>query len=279
MGTFCCCTYISDLKPRELDPLDIDQQVEIIHKKHRGFTAVAPNGFPPDFLRRKYWDIYMSTPKTFQLHEALGLNSSLRTQLPNFNFSNSDQTSQVLVVGKWYTPFMFVKEDVNLRHQMETSTFYEITLEQRWDKIFECDNVDNNNKVFVDVFVKTMEVFVSGKREGIWDATDKENKVIWFRSCDGKEKAIRLGLSLLIVERMVWEEERVGWMGGDSLELVGDDRSSVRVERVDEFGEKGGWRKFGCFVLVERFVFKRMDGSIALSCDFKHLSKIRCKWE
>ena len=68
------------------------------------------------------------------------------------------------VVGKWYCPFMFVKEDMVLKDQMKLSTFYEMTLEQRWDKIFDSDNVGNNTKmVSVDVLVDREEVFGCGK--------------------------------------------------------------------------------------------------------------------
>lgn len=47
---------------------------------------------------------------------------------------------------------------------MKLSTLYEMTLQQRWDKIFECDNVGNNTKmVSVDVLVDREEVFGCGK--------------------------------------------------------------------------------------------------------------------
>ncbi|KAF9677250.1 hypothetical protein SADUNF_Sadunf08G0088400 [Salix dunnii] len=57
MKTCCFCTSISDLKPQPLDPGNIYQQFEIRHCKRGGFAAksVAPDGFPPDFLRRKGW--------------------------------------------------------------------------------------------------------------------------------------------------------------------------------------------------------------------------------
>ena len=77
---------------------------------------------------------------------------------------------------------------------------------------------------------------------------------------------------MLVVERMKWEEERV-------VGLDGDESSQGRVERVEEYGGVGRWSKFGCFVLVERFVFKRMDATILLTYDFNHTHQIRCKWE
>ena len=58
-----------------------------------------------------------------------------------------------MVVGKWYCPFVFVKElGGKLKQQTKKSTFYKMILEQRWEKIFECENVGNDMKVVsVDV--------------------------------------------------------------------------------------------------------------------------------
>lgn len=165
---------------------------------------------------------------------------------------------------------------------MKTSMFYEITLEQRWHKIFSCDNNsttenDQSNVVLVDVCVKKEEVYI----EGILAAVVKDaqyqssNGVTWFASTyDGRRGGgeTRVGLSTLVIERMKWEEERVGWAGGNE----GD---RVKVERAEEYGGVGLWSKFGCFMLVERFVFKSMDGRIVLTYDFKHTHQIRCKWE
>ena len=74
-----------------------------------------------------------------------------------------------------------------------------------------------------------------------------------------------------VVERMKWEQERAGWVDGAEKQ--------VTVERREEFEGSSGWTKFGCYVLVERFVLKRMDKSIAIAFDFKHTHQIRCKWE
>uniref|UniRef100_A0A803QPU3 Uncharacterized protein n=1 Tax=Cannabis sativa TaxID=3483 RepID=A0A803QPU3_CANSA len=268
MGTCCCCTYIRDVKPRPLDPLDTFQQVEIIRKRRGSFTAasVAENGFPPTFLRRKYWQLHMQTPRHYHLDEAPGVNSSLRSQLPELNM--------IVVVGKWYCPFMFVKElEGKLKEQVKYSTFYEMRLEQRWDKVFECDNVGNDMKmVSVDVFVKREEARVDGK-EAICDWGHVDDGVIWFRSCGkGEEESGRLlGLSKLIMDRIRWEEERVGFK-------VDEIERQVNVKRTEEFDGKE-WSKFGCYVLVERFVLMRVNGTVLLTLDFKHTNQIRCKWE
>ncbi|KAF4402598.1 hypothetical protein G4B88_012383 [Cannabis sativa] len=262
-------------QPLPLDPSDVLQQVEIIQKNPRGrFTAesVAENGFPPTFLRRK-WNLYMETPRHYQLHEAPGLNSSLRSQLPDLKI-----LSKTVVVGKWYCPFMFVKElgGLKLKQQMKNSMFYEMTLEQRWDKVFECDNVGNSMKmVSVDVFVNNEEACVNGK-EAICEWGHVDDGVIWFRSStEGDKGEVQsgrlLGLSKLIMDRIKWEEERVGFS-------VDEIKGQVKVKRTEKF-DGNEWSKFSCYVLVERFVLKRVDGIVLLTLDFKHTNQIRCKWE
>ncbi|KAL5553553.1 hypothetical protein UlMin_040954 [Ulmus minor] len=266
--------YVEDVNPKPLDPCDISQQVQIIQESRHVFTAksISQDGIPPFFLRQS-WEGFMRKTRNYQLDEAPGVNTSLRTRLPDFNFSLQNEISEGVVVGKWYCPFMFVKEGImDLKDQIKLSTFYEMTLEQRWLEIFrqENDNVENGrNLVRVDVVVQREEAFVDGK-EAVWDERKLGNGVIWFRSCSGVGED-RVGLSELVVERMKWEEERVGWKNGDG--------KKVRVERTENFEGKGNWRKFGCYVLVESFVLKRMDGTIVLVYDFKHTHQIRCQWE
>ncbi|KAL3582029.1 hypothetical protein D5086_016361 [Populus alba] len=79
-----------------------------------------------------------------------------------------------------------------------------------------------------------------------------------------------VGLRMEIVEGMKW----VQGVGGAS----GDERE-VRVKREEVFDGKGRWRRFGCYVLVERFALKRMDGSLLLTYDFRHPHRIRSGWE
>ncbi|KAK4357919.1 hypothetical protein RND71_023529 [Anisodus tanguticus] len=63
-----------------------------------------------------------------------GLNAELWQQLPEFNFTPSSKSSDVVVVGKWYCPFVFIKDGMVLKEQMKRSMFYEMTLEQRWEQ-------------------------------------------------------------------------------------------------------------------------------------------------
>nr|XP_011462954.1 PREDICTED: uncharacterized protein LOC101295042 [Fragaria vesca subsp. vesca] len=221
----------------------------------------------------------MSTSHHYQLGEALGLDASKRSALPGFDFPLSKDCSEAMVVGKWYCPFLFIKEGgMKLKHQMKQCMFYEMRLEQRWERILDKYNEgtsSNPNAVFVDTFVQREAVFIAGS-EALSDNLDRFNVAddgfMWFKSSDGAGGERRVGLSMKIVERMKWEQERVGWVDGE--------KRKVRVERSEKFGGIGGWNRFACYVLVERFVLKRMDGSLALlTYDFKHTHQISCKWE
>nr|XP_017216964.1 PREDICTED: uncharacterized protein LOC108194514 [Daucus carota subsp. sativus] len=242
--TCCFCRHVQDVKPRPFDPHDTFQHFEIanfISGSNFVAKSVVPNAFPPHFLRRKGWNVHIKTPKNY-------------------------------VLGKWYSPFMFIKDGTSTsRDQMENSMFYEMTLEQRWDQIFERDNIDDGKVAMVDAVVQT-EIVLVGGREAVWNKMNVVDNTVRFKSFRSQgEKEVSVGLSLEIVERMKWEEERVGWVGGDE--------GKVRVNRVEEFGGGAeGWKKFGCYVLVESFVLKRMDGSLVMTCDFKHCHQIKCLW-
>ncbi|KAK9934863.1 hypothetical protein M0R45_021992 [Rubus argutus] len=202
----------------------------------------------------------------------------IRSRLPGLDFplsSDPNDCSEAVVVGKWYCPFVFVKEGgVKLKEQMKRCVFYEMRLEKRWERIFSSDHEGTNStSVFVDTFVPREVVFVGGS-EAVWDDRNVSGGFMWFKSLDGVEGGEKsVGLSMKIVERMKWEQERVGW-------IIGDEKQ-VRVERVEEFGgTPDEWKKFACYVLVERFVLKRMHERLAvLAYDFKHTHQIRSKWE
>ncbi|KAJ0094778.1 hypothetical protein Patl1_16576 [Pistacia atlantica] len=247
-------------------------KLRFVLKNGVAFSAksVAPDGFPPEFLRHKRWDMTAETPDDFELHEAPGLDSTLRARLPDFNFPLPNKASKSVVVGKWYCPFIFIKES-SLKQQIKNSMYYEMTLEQRWEQIFASENSHNReNVVVVDVAVPT-EVVSFGGVEGVPDEKNVVDGMMWFKSSINAGGELSVGLSTLIIERMKWEEERFGWVGGNEKQ--------VRVKKVEEFGGVGEWRNFGCYVLVERFVLKRMDGSLVLTYDFKHTHQIRSKWE
>ncbi|XP_052114564.1 uncharacterized protein LOC107462817 isoform X2 [Arachis duranensis] len=272
MGTTClCCNSVKNVKPRPLDPFNQYQQFQII-KKRSGFHAksVASDGIPPSFLRTKGWTVEASTPKNYNLEEALGLNQLLRGQLPAFDFPLSNESSGSVVIGNWYCPFMFVKEGMELKEQMKRSVFYTLTLEQRWEKILSMKNSSvigskGNDGVLVDVVVETEFAMVGGK-EAKWGEGNGVDGVVWFSVGRG----VRVGLSSVIVERMKWEQERGGWLSRNR-----------RHERIIKKKLEGGtkWENFACYVLVESFVLKRMDGSFVLTYGFRHTHQTMCKWE
>uniref|UniRef100_J3MSY2 Uncharacterized protein n=1 Tax=Oryza brachyantha TaxID=4533 RepID=J3MSY2_ORYBR len=58
--------------------------------------------------------------------------------------------------------------------------------------------------------------------------------------------------------------------GGDA----DGDADMKRIERVERHAGRDSWDRFGCYLLVEMFVLRRMDGSVALTHDFR----IRTLW-
>ncbi|KAI9071172.1 hypothetical protein K1719_046863 [Acacia pycnantha] len=226
MGTCLCCNYVKDVKSRPLNPFDEYQQFEI-KKKRWGFQGrpILSDGFPPQFLRNDGWGLSTKTPRDYQLGEALGINPTLRSKLPPFTFSSSSgRSSEPVVIGKWYCPFMFVKEEgVSVKDQMKRSVFYEMTLERRWEKFYSKENNGKSNEVFVDVVVKT-EVAKLDNGEAVWEEGKVGGEgVMWFRNLE--RGVIKIGLSMAIVERMRWEEERSDYREGNN------EKKEVRFEK------------------------------------------------
>lgn len=284
MKNCCFCRCVKDVKPRPLDPRNIYQQVEINNCKticgRKGYfngKSVAEDGFPPYFLRRSGWSILTKTPRNYKLEEALGINAALRASLPDFNFPASYNTSDAVLVGRWYTPFMFITDCLPLKDQLEQSTFYEISLEQRWEKIYSHrnNNYDGGKSVHVDATIDTESASVFGNKAW-WDDENVVDGTVYFKGLDksGEEKTLSIiGLRSEVVERMKWEQERGGWSGGKERQ--------ERVARVEHFvgGNKGDWSMFSCYILVESFAVRRMDGSLIMTYDFRHTHQIRSKWE
>lgn len=268
MTTFCLCTFVNDVEPGPFNHQDIYQQIEIVpHNGRFRAMSIASDGIPPRFLRRKRWRAYTSEPLRYTLGEALGINTALRVQMPDLGFPTSMKRSPSVVVGTWYCPYVFIKEGDHIKDQLIRATFYEMTLEQFWEEIYSCENYGEKQVAEVDVAVKREMGLLNGS-EIINDNLEVVDGSIWFRPVNSVGNG--LGLSMPIWERMKWEEARGGWVAGEKVE---------RVKRVEAPEGYGGWKKFCCYVLVERFVLKRMDGSLCLTYDFKHTNSIRSKWE
>jgi hypothetical protein len=233
--TPCCFGMsVNDVEPRPFDPADIYQQIEIVQRRRGQFTAraVAPDSFPYSLYRTKYWHAYASKPKNFDLSEALGINTVLRSR------QLADAMTPLALVGKWYCPFYLVKEGgLSPPEQLDSAAFYEVTLEQRWEPIRD-DAV--SSRVLIGGSVEArQEVSSTGSRYG--------NGYVWFRS---PATGQRVGVATTMWEKMRWEQFMGGW--------------------VDE---ETGWLP-GRSVLVERFLVKRTDGSVAMAFDFAHVKKI-----
>jgi hypothetical protein len=87
-----------------------------------------------------------------------------------------------------------------------------------------------------------------------------------------------VALDMVLWERMRWEVERGGRRWVVATGNGGNEERIQRTERRDDDSSIGHWTKFGCYLLVERFVLTRMDGTVALTCEFRHTDKIRARW-
>lgn len=265
-----------DKKPKPFNHRNVYQQFKIHRHQSGGFFAkcVAPDGVPPKFLRRKGWKVRcFRTSYRPRLSEALGIGSSLGERLPDFNFPIFNVQSPYVIVGKWYCPFGFVREKAGVKRQMKKTILYSMTLEQWWEEIYSCGNVNNGgNSVTVNEYVQR-EVSLVGGFEAVKDDRNGRGGFSWFKvyNPNGRRGVVSVGLSHEVVENMKWVLEEGGWVNGGEKD--------VKVERVEVFTSENEWRKFGCYVLVESFVLRRMDGSLVLKCSFRHTDKIRCKWE
>lgn len=208
MESSCGGSSISEVEPQPLDPKNIYHHFEIVPRGAYSFHAksAAADGFPPAFLRQKGWWIYPRTPRNFRLDNVVhGLDYGLRANLPELDFPASR------VVGRWYTPFAFVKER-SLRDQAIWSMYCKVTLERRWESVFKTDDRSvEANVVMIDAMIEREEVFVGG-RKAAWNEELAVDGVVWFSPIGGGEG---VGLRMELVERMKWEEERGGWRRGE----------------------------------------------------------------
>ncbi|RZC16664.1 hypothetical protein D0Y65_009814 [Glycine soja] len=229
------------------------------HHHHVAFIPVLNQPLPSN----KYYVINLSGKKR-GLRQASGVSEALRAIKPEFKFSLAKKSSESVVVGKWYCPFMFIKEGTHKtwKEEMRKSMFYEMTLEQKWEQIFSSENeYGMQNTVNVDAVVQKEVVIIAG-----WEAVINEMNMC-FNNVGEKSS---VGLSTAVVERMKWEQERVGWNG---------EEKQIRVKKVEEFKCTNGWKKFGCRVFVETFVLKTLEGSIVLTYAFRHHDQLWSKWE
>lgn len=284
-----CCfgTLTNDLKPQPLDFRDTYQQFEIRRHHGGGFFAksAAYDGVPPRFLSRKGWQIRVSRSVRAEFDDALGISAdddgagSVRAALPPPRpgleppLERRRRETAAAVIGRWYCPYLFVKEEAKTRRHMEKSMFYKVSLEQYWEEMFSKENEGGSERVIkVNVSVEREETLIYGV-ESVAVEGGQGDGIVWFRAREGGGKG-KLGLSRAVVEGMRGVEVERGWCdGGDG------ERMDVRVEREEEVGRDKEWRRFGCYVLVESFYLRRMDGILIMKFSFRHIHKIRCKWD
>ncbi|CAN7096575.1 unnamed protein product [Brassica rapa subsp. narinosa] len=269
--TCCFCikfNHVHMYKKPQPDRYDIHRQVVITTTSAPSCSyyqtkPVDPNAILPAFLMRSWTiEISTSTLRDFGLtDDAKGLNVELRSTLPSLDMS--------VVVGKWYVPFLFVKEG-DIIDQVKISMYYNMTLQQRWEEVFFYENVRNEDciQVVVDVNLEAQVIKVEGQKINIGTTYLDAKGIVWFQVFDHEGKNKKIGLRSMIVERMESVEENFGWKKIDGNLLT--------VKKLDRF-ECGSshWKSYKCYVLVESFELKRMDGSLVLTYEFSHADKLR----
>ncbi|ERM99522.1 uncharacterized protein LOC18427558 [Amborella trichopoda] len=233
--------------------------------------SVASDGYPPLFLRREGWSVSFLTSKSLNLGDALGLNVALRAQLPPLNFPVSQKCSSSVIVGVWYCPFIFIKEKGGLenpKQQLKESVYYKMSLEQQWEEIHSCRG-HGNETVTVNTTVRREEGLLMGS-EPTTGRRDDANSMMWFETKEKKSVQgglTGIGLSIAIMEKMRWDQD---------TEAIRVDKDEI-VERVFHCGNGGEWT-FALYILVERYVIRRMNGGLIFTYTFRHSHQFREKW-
>jgi hypothetical protein len=269
----CLSNCIDDISPGPLEPNNPYQQIQIIPEGHR-FNAkcITSDGFPPRFLRWTDWRIEAKDLRgeLGRLACVRGENVSLRAQSPPFNFSLSEKRSPIVTVGEWYCPFIFINEKGNRfehpKNQLMETPFYKMHLEKFWEEIYSTEVGTGREEIFVDRTIRVEEALLLGS-EAVEESRENDGSV-WMKGLvqeNGKLNGVRV--SWPIIAKMRADQGREG-----SEALCRD----VRVEK--SFNNSGIGRKFVCCIVVERYVLKRIDGSLVLTYTFRHCDQIKGKW-
>ncbi|ERM99514.1 uncharacterized protein LOC18427549 [Amborella trichopoda] len=285
-GLVCTCSreedktlflFVNDKKPMPFNHNNIYQRMHVYTKKKndKRFRAksLAPDGYPPQFLRRKEWKAYISESKALNLEEAHGMDASLRAEVPPFEFPISQKGSYPIVLGHWYCPSIFIEERGGLEKpvdKMKQSMYYRVSLEQQWEEIYCCEGF-GREEVGVDRCVRKEEALLNGK-EGVQERRANEGGIVWFEARErmGLEGGlVGVGLNEVVMEKMRWDQAIV--------EREGDGKE-VSVRKVFKSESEGIW-KFGLYVLVERYVLRRLNGSLVFTYAFRRPHQLREKWE
>uniref|UniRef100_A0A0D9X7S9 Uncharacterized protein n=1 Tax=Leersia perrieri TaxID=77586 RepID=A0A0D9X7S9_9ORYZ len=186
--TFRFFSFVNDVPPRPFHHSDVYQQVEVVKLPHRGFkaVAVAPDGIPPGFLRMKGWTVSKLTHTKYSLiGDAQGIDWPLRLRMPNLDgIGIGSGGSPAVIVGRWYCPFMFIRDGKRLKDQVKWSMFYKMTLEQSWEEIYNCDNDHVSNRrdeVKVSVTVRRSTALLGRTGTVQEGGPQMVDGVMWFR--------------------------------------------------------------------------------------------------
>lgn len=261
-------------KTRPFDHRDRYQQFEIRPFHGGGFFArsVEWDGYPPTFLRRGGWEVYTAPSCRLHLHETPGLLDSTPLEFPDRDLPLCSRRSTPVVIGKWYCPFVFVRdEELRVDDQMRKCMMYELSLKQWWEQIHSVENEGNqNDAVVVDARVKRLLCLALGMEAEKDDGRAGADGFVWFKVKEYYKRRGSVGLSCSLFEKMRWVQETRGWFDGER---------EVRVCGNKDVGSNSCWKRFGCYIFVESFVLRRMDGSLLINFNFRNPNKIVCKWE
>ncbi|XP_047963498.1 uncharacterized protein LOC125208001 [Salvia hispanica] len=273
VGMCCCRRPRVESKTRPFDHRDRYQQLEIRPFHGGGFCArsVEWDGHPPNFLSKGGWEVYKAPSCRLHLHEGAGLLPTPPLGFPDRDLPLSARRSTPVVVGRWYCPCVMVKdEEMRAAEQMKKCMVYEVSLKQWWEQIHSVENEGGGKEaVVVDARVRRLVCRAIGMEAEKEDGGGADG-FVWFRGKGECRRRVGVGLSLSLYEKMRWVQETRGWFDGER---------EVRVKGNKEVGSESSWTRFGCYVLVESFVFRRMDGSLLINFNFRNTDKIVCKWE
>ncbi|KAH9295800.1 hypothetical protein KI387_039388 [Taxus chinensis] len=200
-----------------------------------------------------------------------GKNASLRAQLPPFDFPIFQERPYVVVVGEWYCPFIFIKEvGTGLddpKTQLMDSPFYKMELHKYWEEIHSVQVQAGEKDVSVNKTVRLEEGLLFGE-EATEESRDEDGSV-WFKGSGkqyGKTNGVRISWPIIAKMKEDHGRNRSEQGGGE-----------VRVEK--SFSGTASATKFACYVVVEKYVLKRMEGGIVLTYSFRNCNHIQGKWE
>ncbi|KAL4185469.1 hypothetical protein AMTRI_Chr10g230830 [Amborella trichopoda] len=238
------------MKPSAFNPYEIYQQIQISPsgEECEYFTcnSVASDGYAPRRMYRKEGFVCICFGiKEFEIGEG------------RRHFPISQKTSEVVTVGEWYCPFIFLKEKGGLDMPKEH-------LEQQWEEVGNCCTISGKSiisrksEVTVHKSIRREEGRLIGKEE-VSKRNDEEYGMVWFE----------------MIEETIMEKMKMKWD-----QNVGDtDREkNLTVSQIFIGSGKGEWM-FALYVLVERYELRRLDGSVVLTYAFRHSNQLPEKWE